>query len=300
MKKKKTSTPRKIFMICNYIILTFLAAVCILPFINLLAVSFSTKEAVVANQVTFWPVGFNLNSYRFILASSQFIRSLWISIVRTVPGVTLNMVLAVLTAYPLSKSTREFRSRSFFSWFFVITILFNGGLIPTFLVVRGTGLLNSILALILPSALNVFNMLVVMNYMRGLPKELEEAALIDGAGHFSVLTKIILPVCKPTLATITLFAFVFHWNSWFDGMIYMQKVDLYPLQTYLQTVIINPESFFRNASSTSSAIAQYVRLVDSRTTGSAQLFLAIIPVLVIYPFLQKYFTTGLVMGSVKG
>ena len=300
MKKKKTSTPRKIFMICNYIILTFLAAVCILPFINLLAVSFSTKEAVVANQVTFWPVGFNLNSYRFILASSQFIRSLWISIVRTVPGVTLNMVLAVLTAYPLSKSTREFRSRSFFSWFFVITILFNGGLIPTFLVVRGTGLLNSILALILPSAMNVFNMLVVMNYMRGLPKELEEAALIDGAGHFSVLTKIILPVCKPTLATITLFAFVFHWNSWFDGMIYMQKVDLYPLQTYLQTVIINPESFFRNASSTSSAIAQYVRLVDSRTTGSAQLFLAIIPVLVIYPFLQKYFTTGLVMGSVKG
>ena len=274
--------------------------ICIMPFINLLAVSFSTKEAVIANRVTFWPVGLNFNSYRFILSNNQFLQSLWISITRTVPGVLLNMILTILTAYPLSKSTREFRARSVFSWFFVITILFNGGLIPTFLVVKATGLLNTIWALVLPSALNVFNMLVVMNYMRSLPKELEEAALIDGAGHFSVLTKIILPVCKPTLATVTLFSFVFHWNSWFDGMIYMQRVNLYPLQTYLQTVIINPEAFFRNSTNASSQIAEYVRLVDARTTGAAQLFLAIIPVLIIYPFLQKYFTKGLVMGSVKG
>ena len=298
--KMKTTLSRKIFMTCNVVLLISLALLCVFPFINLLAISFSSRDAVVANRVTFWPVDFSINSYRFILANNQFIQSLWISIQRTMIGVPLNLLLAILAAYPLSKSKEEFRSRSFFSWFFVITILFNGGLIPTFLVVRNTGLLNSIWALILPSAVSVFNMLVVMNYMRSLPKEMEEAALIDGAGHFKVLTLIILPVCKPTLATIALFSFVFHWNSWFDGMIYMQRVSLYPLQTYLQTMIINPEAFFRNATQTGAGIAEFVRLVNARTTGSAQLFLAMLPVLCVYPFLQKYFTKGLVMGSVKG
>lgn len=300
MTNMKTSISRKLFLVINYIILTILALVCILPFVNLLAISFSAKSAVIANEVTFWPVGFSVNSYHFILKSSQFMKSLLISVERTVPGVILNTVLAVLTAYPLSKSVQEFRLRNYFSWFFVVTILFNGGLIPTYLVVKYTGLLNSIPALILPGALNVFNMLVVMNYMRSLPKELEEAAYIDGAGHTQVLTKVVLPVCKPTIATIILFSFVTHWNSWFDGMIYMDTVDRYPLQSYLQTVIINTESFFRNASNTSSEIANYVKLVNARTTSAAQLFLAITPILCIYPFLQRYFTTGLVMGSVKG
>lgn len=295
----KISTSRKVFNVFNVTLLIILAILCLFPFINLLAISFSSRDAVVANRVTFWPVEFNLNSYRFILANNQFVQSLWVSIQRVAIGLPLNVLLVILTAYPLSKSKKEFRSRSFFSWFFVFTTLFNGGLIPTFLIVRNTGLLNSIWALVLPSALNVFNMLVVMNYMRSLPKEMEEAALIDGAGQMKVLTSIILPVCKPTLATITLFTFVFHWNSWFDGMIYMQRVSLYPLQTYLQTMIINPEAFFRNASNASGAIAQFVRLVDARTTGSAQLFLAILPVLAIYPFLQKHFAAGLVLGSVK-
>ncbi len=300
MTKMQTSLSRKIFLVINYILITSLALICVLPFINLLAISFSSKGAVIANEVTFWPVGFNLHSYDFILSSSQFVKSLWISVERTVPGVLLNTVLVVLTAYPLSKSTSEFRLRNVFSWFFVITILFNGGLIPTYLVVKYTGLTNKILALILPGAVNVFNMLVVMNYMRSLPKELEEAAYIDGAGHVQVLTKVILPVCKPTLATVILFAFVNHWNSWFDGMIYMNTIDKYPLQSYLQTVIINTESFFRNASNTSSDIANYVKLVNARTTSAAQLFLAMTPILCVYPFLQRYFTTGLVMGSVKG
>ena len=295
----KVSTSRKVFMVFNVIILSILALLCIFPFINLLAISFSSRDAVVANRVTFWPVEFNLNSYRFILSNNQFIRSVWVTVQRTAIGVPFNMLLVILTAYPLSKSKKEFRYRSFFSWFFVFTTLFNGGLIPTYLMVLNTGLLNSIWALIIPSAVNVFNTLVVMNYMRSLPKEMEEAALIDGAGRFQVLTKVILPVCKPTLATVALFSFVFHWNSWFDGMIYMQRVDLYPLQTYLQTMIINPEAFFRNATNTSAAVAQFVRLVDARTTGAAQLFLAILPIMCVYPFLQKYFTKGLVMGSVK-
>ena len=273
---------------------------CILPFINLLAISFSDKTAVAANAVSFWPVGFNTAAYEFILGNDQFLRALWISVQRTVLGVLVNIILIILTAYPLSKSTQDFRLRNVFSWFFVVTILFSGGLIPTYMVVKYTGLMDTIWALVLPGAVQVFNMLVVMNYMRSLPKELEEAAYIDGAGHFQTLFNVILPVCTPTLATVTLFSFVGHWNSWYDGMIYMNTVDKYPLQTYLQTIVINPEAFFRNATNISAELGNFLNLVSARTTNAAQLFLATIPILCVYPFLQKYFTTGLVMGSVKG
>ena len=296
----KPSISRRIFMVFNIIILTALSLLCILPFVNLLAISFSNKTAVAGNMVGFWPVGFNTAAYKFILDNDQFLRALWISIQRTVLGVALNIGLIILTAYPLSKPTSDFRLRNVFSWYFVITILFSGGLIPTYMVVKYTGIMNSLLALILPGAVNVFNMLVVMNYMRSLPRELEEAAYIDGAGHFQTLFNVILPVCTPTLATVTLFAFVNHWNSWYDGMIYMNTVDKYPLQTYLQTIVINPEAFFRNATNISQELGNFLNLVSAKTTNAAQLFLATIPILCIYPFLQKYFTTGLVMGSVKG
>ena len=300
MAKTKTSPSRKLFLVINYIVLTIVSLMCILPFINLLAISFSDKTAVAANAVSFWSVGFNTAAYEFILGNDQFLRALWISVQRTVLGVLVNIILIILTAYPLSKSTQDFRLRNVFSWFFVVTILFSGGLIPTYMVVKYTGLMDTIWALVLPGAVQVFNMLVVMNYMRSLPKELEEAAYIDGAGHFQTLFNVILPVCTPTLATVTLFSFVGHWNSWYDGMIYMNTVDKYPLQTYLQTIVINPEAFFRNATNISAELGNFLNLVSARTTNAAQLFLATIPILCVYPFLQKYFTTGLVMGSVKG
>ena len=300
MAKTKTSPSRKLFLVINYIVLTIVSLMCILPFINLLAISVSDKTAVAANAVSFWPVGFNTAAYEFILGNDQFLRALWISVQRTVLGVLVNIILIILTAYPLSKSTQDFRLRNVFSWFFVVTILFSGGLIPTYMVVKYTGLMDTIWALVLPGAVQVFNMLVVMNYMRSLPKELEEAAYIDGAGHFQTLFNVILPVCTPTLATVTLFSFVGHWNSWYDGMIYMNTVDKYPLQTYLQTIVINPEAFFRNATNISAELGNFLNLVSARTTNAAQLFLATIPILCVYPFLQKYFTTGLVMGSVKG
>lgn len=300
MAKTKTSPSRKAFLVINYIVLTVVSLMCVLPFINLLAISFSDKTAVAANAVTFWPVGFNTAAYDFILSNDQFLRALWISVQRTVLGVLVNIALIVFTAYPLSKSKQDFRLRNVFSWYFVVTILFSGGLIPTYMVVKYTGLMDTIWALILPGAVQVFNMLVVMNYMRSLPKELEEAAYIDGAGHFQTLFNVILPVCTPTLATVTLFSFVGHWNSWYDGMIYMNTVEKYPLQTYLQTIVINPEAFFRNATNISAELGNFLNLVSARTTNAAQLFLATIPILCVYPFLQKYFTTGLVMGSVKG
>lgn len=298
--KTKASGSRIAFLIVNFVVLTAISLLCILPFINLLAISFSSKTAVAANEVMFWPIGFNTAAYSFIMESSQFLRALGISVMRTVLGVSINIVLIILTAYPLSKTKQEFRLRSVFSWFFVVTILFSGGLIPSYMIVKYTGIMDTIWALVLPGAMPVFNMLVVMNYMRSLPHELEEAAYIDGAGHFKTLLKVILPVCTPTIATVTLFSFVTHWNSWFDGMLYMNTVDKYPLQSYLQTMVLNPESFFRNATNISAELANYLNLVNARTTNAAQLFLATIPILCVYPFLQKYFTTGLVMGSVKG
>ncbi|MEK0315571.1 carbohydrate ABC transporter permease [Cohnella sp. 56] len=295
----RTSASRRIFLVGNVVLLTLVSLACIAPFINLLAVSFSDKTAVAAGEVTFWPVHFTTVSYEFITNSSKFFDSLVVSLKRTAIGVPLNLLLIILTAYPLSKSRGDFRARPYVSWFFVITILFNAGLIPTYMVVKSTGLINSIWSLLLPGALPVFSMLVVMNYMRSLPKELLEAAYIDGANHVQTLLRVVLPVSAPTIATVTLFAFVDHWNSWFDGMIYMNRIENYPLQTYLQTVVVNPEEFIRNNTDLSGNLSKYLSLVSARTTGAAQMFLAMIPILCLYPFLQKYFTTGLVMGSVK-
>jgi putative aldouronate transport system permease protein len=295
----RTSASRRIFLVGNVVLLALVSLACIAPFINLLAVSFSDKTAVAAGEVTFLPVNFTTVSYEFITNSGKFLDSLIVSLKRTGLGVPLNLLLIVLTAYPLSKSRADFRGRPYFSWFFVVTILFNAGLIPTYMVVKSTGLINSLWSLLLPGALPVFSMLVVMNYMRSLPKELLEAAYIDGASHVQTLLRIVLPVSAPTIATVTLFSFVDHWNSWFDGMIYMNRIENYPLQTYLQTVVVNPEEFMRNNTDLSGNLSKYLSLVSARTTGAAQMFLAMIPILCLYPFLQKYFTSGLVMGSVK-
>jgi putative aldouronate transport system permease protein len=286
--------------VCNTVFLLVVALICIAPFVNLLAISFSDKVAVAAGEVTFFPVGFTTVAYEFITNTAKFTQSLAVSLKRVLIGVPVNLVLIVLTAYPLSKSKEDFGARNVFSWFFVVTILFNAGLIPTYMVVRFTGLIDKIWSLVFPTALPVFSMLVAMNFMRSLPKELEEAAYIDGANHVQTLLEVILPVSAPTIATVTLFSFVTHWNSWFDGMIYMNKITNYPLQTYLHTVVVNPAEFMRANTDLSGNLARYLALVSARTTGAAQMFLAMIPILVVYPYLQKYFTTGLVMGSVKG
>jgi len=298
--RMKTSAARRVFVVCNTVLLLVVAVICIAPFVNLLAISFSDKVSVAAGDVTFYPIGFTTVAYEFITNTAKFTQSLVVSFERVALGVPVNLLLIVLTAYPLSKSVREFHARHIFSWFFVVTILFNAGLIPTYMVVRYTGLIDSIWSLVLPTSVPVFSVLVAMNFMRSLPKEMEEAAYIDGANHVQTLVRVILPVSAPTIATVTLFSFVAHWNSWFDGMIYMNKIEHYPLQTYLHTVVVNPAEFLRANTDLTGNLAKYLTLISHRTTGAAQMFLAMIPVLVVYPYLQKYFTTGLVMGSVKG
>lgn len=288
----------KIFNVVNIAILTIVSLTCVLPFVNLLAISFSDAAAVAAGKVSFLPVDFTLSSYEFALKGGKFIRSLLISLERVVLGVGINLVLMVLTAYPLSKSKKVVSGRGAYMVFFVITMLVSGGMIPTYLVVTGLGLKDSIWALVLPGALPVYNMIILMNFMRGLPEEIEEAAAIDGASPIQILIKVILPILKPALATVGLFCIVSHWNDWFSGMIYMNNPENYPLQTYLQTLLQNFEQLLRTQSG--QDIQALLAQMDARTGRAAQLFLGAIPVMIIYPFLQKYFTKGLVLGSVKG
>ena len=288
----------RIFHFVNIFILAVVSLLCVLPFINLLAISFSDSAAVAAGAVGFTPVDFTLSAYEYALKGGKFIRALFISFERVFLGVGLNLILMVLTAYPLSKTRKKVAGRNIYMVYFVITMLVSGGIIPTYLVVTGLGLKDTIWALILPGALPVYNMVILMNFMRGIPEEIEEAAAIDGASPFQILTRVLLPILKPALATVGLFCIVTHWNDWFSGMIYMNNPDNYPLQTYLQSLLQNFEQLLRTQSS--QDIQALLAQMDARTGRAAQLFLGAIPVMVIYPFLQKYFTKGLVLGSVKG
>lgn len=287
---------RHLFMALTYTTLVVLAALCLFPLLHVLAISFSSANAAAAGEVVLWPVDFTTKAYEFALDRPEFAKAFVVSIKRVVLGTIVNMVLTVLVAYPLSKETSDFRWRTFYVWFFVLTMLFSGGLIPLYMVVRETHLLNSIWSLILPNAVPVFNVVLLLNFFRGLPRELEEAALMDGASHWRILWEIYLPLSKPALATLTLFTIVFHWNSWFDGLIFMNSPANYPLQSYLQTLLQQDLFQFSGA----GMDQRMLQLVSDQTLRAAQIFLAAIPILIVYPFLQRYFVKGVVLGSVKG
>ena len=293
---KRTTLGVRIFAVFNYTFLTLVALTCLLLMINQLAISFSSSPAVAAGRVFLWPMDFTLDSYDYMAAKPEFFRSFIMSLQRLALGVPLNMIVSVLAAYPLSRQVREFKASKYYIWYFIIPMLFYGGLIPSYMIVRNTGLINNILALVLPCSINVFNIILLMNFFRSIPKEIEEAAAIDGAGPLNTLFRIILPLSAPVLATVLLFFIVNHWNSWFDGLIYMNSPTMYPLQTYLQTQVVSQDIM----SVESLRDVRQLANISDRTGKAAQIFLAAVPVLIVYPFLQKYFTTGIVMGSVKG
>lgn len=286
---------RELFDIINTAFLILLAVLCLIPLIHILAVSFSSSAAAATGQVTLWPKDFSLTSYIYVARRAAFWHSMGTSVMRIVIGGSLNIILTILIAYPLSMGRETFRFRTFYVGLFFITMLFNGGLIPTYMVVKELGLLNNIFALILPTAVPVFSVILLLNFFRELPKELSEAAFIDGAGHWTTLWKIYVPLSKPALATLLLFALVFHWNSWFDGLLYMNSPDKYPLQSYIQTIIVQ-----RSYSMLSRQEIAELATISDRTLRAAQIFLGSLPIIAVYPFLQKYFVKGIVLGGVKG
>lgn len=294
----KDSRSRKIFIIVNTILIILITFTCIIPIWNLLCMSFSNAAYVSTGEVKLWPKGFTLAAYEFVIKNGRFWTATAVSVKRLLLGLPLNLILCVLIAYPLSKDEYQFKSRKYYTWFFLITMVFNGGLIPTFLVVNSLGIMDTVFALVLPGAVNVFNAILMLNFFRGIPKEIEESASLDGANQYYILFKLYIPLAMPSIATIILFSLIGHWNSWFDGLIYMNFSKNYPLQTYLQTII----------SGSTSSIMENVDLneiikraqVNSRNLRAAQIFISIIPIMTIYPFLQKYFTSGITLGSVKG
>ena len=289
------SKGEKIFNVINSIFLVAVALLCLAPMVYMLAVSLSDNAQVVAGNVTFWPKKFTTATYEYLLGYQAFWKSMGISVVRTALSLVFTLTLTVLSAYPLSKSPKKFYGRSIFAWYFFIPMLINGGLIPTYMIISRLGLIGSLWALILPSAVTVFYVMLLLNFFRGLPEELEEAALLDGAGQWTILFRVFLPLATPALATIAVYCSLAQWNEWFNGIIYMKTPSQYPLMSYLQATVLNVDM-----ESLSAEEQQKMASIGSDTYQAAQLFIAALPMLCIYPFMQKYFTKGLVMGSVKG
>ena len=267
-----------------------------LPMALLVLASFTSNEALVRDGYSFFPREWSTEAYSYIFSSSgTVLRAYMLSFIVTALGTALSVILTVALAYPLSKTKHQFHARQFYVWFFFITMLFGGGLIPYYMTISKVGLVDSFWALILPGAVPVYNVIILLNFFRNLPGEIEEAARVDGASYLRVLFQIIVPLSLPAIATLTLFCTVNHWNSWFEGLLLMNDPTHYPLQSYLQTVIVN-----RDMSLMSTTDILTLSEVSDRTSKAAQTFVAAVPMLVIYPFFQKYFTAGITLGGVKG
>jgi putative aldouronate transport system permease protein len=291
------SISARIGRIVIHTIVISLGLICMIPLWNIVATSFSSSEAVTANAVGLIPVNFTTETYKMIMEDAQFWRSFGISIQRVILSLIINMVLIVLMAYPLSKSNRVFKGRNIYMNLLIFSMLFSGGMIPTYLVVKNLNLLNTIWSLVLPGAVQVFSIILIMNFFIGVPKSLEEAAIMDGANPLQILVKVFIPISLPALATVALFSIVGNWNDFFSGLIYMTKVSNYPLMTYIQSLSINIEEMLKSGANANSL--ENMMQVSNKNLNAAKIVVSIIPLLVIYPLLQKYFIHGIVVGSVK-
>jgi len=290
--KAYSSVSGKAFQVFNVLFLSVSALLCLLPFLHILAQSFSTSISVAANEVLFWPVDFTTAAYEKVFGEGTLLRSMGITLQRVGLGVSLNMLLTVLMAYPLSKENHYFRGRSVYAWVLVFTMLFGGGLIPSYLLISELGMMDTIWALVLPTAVPVYNVVLMLNFFRSIPKELDESAYIDGASQLVTLFRIYVPLSLPSMATLTLFSTVGHWNAWFDGLIYMNDPVNYPLSSYLQTMIIP-------LNVTNLKDLDDLNLVSERTVKNAQIMVGALPILLVYPFIQRFFVKGIILGAVK-
>ncbi|MFG6357540.1 MAG: carbohydrate ABC transporter permease [Acetatifactor sp.] len=289
MKKKKITVGKVI----NYILLVVLAFVCLYPFLNVIAYSLSGYNAVLSGRVTFYPIDFTLSAYQQILGKTQIWNSMRTTVLVTVLGTALSLILTIFASYALSRS--DLPGRKFLTGLILFTMYFGGGMIPTFLVVKGVGLYDTLGALFIPQAVNVFNFIVMRTFFRNLPESLEEAARIDGASYMQVLIKIVLPLSLPIIATIGLFYAVGYWNTYFDALLYIQDPNKYTLQLRLRSLLFGEE--LNNSGVNLEGLGTQVM---TQSLKMATVAVSTIPILIVYPWLQKYFVKGVMVGSVKG
>lgn len=290
---KLKSKNEKIFLGIVMTFLILLSLSIIVPLLNIVALSFSDKGEIAAGNVGIIPKGFTMSSYKYVMWDNTFISSFKVSVFVTVVGTALSLVTVTLAAYPLSKPNLKHRKPLLL--FFVFTMMFSGGLVPSYIIIKSLGLINTVWALILPSVMSCYNMLLVKNFMEGLPESLEESAKIDGANDFQVFMRIVLPLCKPVLATVGLFFAVGYWNSYFPGIMYINDPALKPLQTHLYELIQSSTAVWEMSPAMQAKLAG----VSTQGIQSATIVAATVPILIVYPFLQKHFVKGIVVGSEK-
>lgn len=292
--KIKQSAGDRIFTVVVYLILICAGIVTLFPFLDVVFTSLTSSKELVLNakKVLAIPIHPTLQNYAYVLSGSSIFHAYGVTIFRTVVGTLLNMVITVLTAYPLSKKFLPGRSAIMQIFFF--TMIFSGGMIPTYLVVKSYHLTNTIWALIIPGLLNVYNMIIMRTFFEGIPEDLEEAARIDGCSEWKALAKIILPISKPVLASVSLFYAVWHWNSFFDVVLYITDRKLWPLQTLLREIVLTMSMAELNANMADVATP------PSSSVIAATVMVSVIPILLVYPFLQKYYVKGVMIGAVKG
>lgn len=288
--KIKNGFGNGMFDVINMFLLGIISLVMLFPFIHVVAASFTSVEEYLAKDFILFPTTFSLESYKYIFSTGTIVHGLLVSAGVTIVGTALNLLMCILTAYPLAH--KNLVGRKTMILLVIFTLMFNGGMVPMFIVVQKLRLLNSYASLILPYVISSFNLMLFKNYFQGLPQELEESARIDGYNDLSILFKIILPLSKPLLATFTIIFGVEHWNSWFNAMLYLSDSNKWPIQVILRQIVLS-------ASEVGDAMggANYIPPV---TVRMCTIVVATIPILCIYPFLQKYFTKGILMGSVKG
>jgi len=277
------------------IVILLLVATCVLPFLNVIAISLSSKSAILRGEVNFWPVEFNLDAYQVIFRDKSMTWALLYSVMLTVGYTVMAMILTILLAYPLSR--QRLKGKKFFTLMVMFTMYFSGGLIPTYLTIKDLGMINTVWSLILPGVISTYNMVIMKNFFLGLPRELEEAANIDGANDFQILWRIILPLSLPSIATLSLFYAVGKWNSFSDALYYVQDRALQPLQLKLYYIIKGTTSV--EISMVEGNAADVGNKV-SESIESACIMFATLPILIVYPFVQKYFVQGATVGAVKG
>lgn len=283
----KPSPGEKLFYIFNELFLLVVGLLCAAPLLHLAAVSLSQGNSAASGQVLFLPVQPTFTAYRFILRNAMVWNSMLNSIARTVLGSAVNLFFTVLIAYPLSKNPKRFKLRTFFAWFFFVPMIINGGLIPNYILIKELGLIDNIWALILPNAVPIFYILVMLSFFRSLPDELEESALLDGASQWRILFRIYMPLSLSGIAAVAVYTILFHWNSWFDGLLYMNEPSRYPLMTYIQTSVFDVGRSWGNQFS-------------SKTYEYSIMIVTCLPIIISYPFLQRYFVKGMMLGGVKG
>lgn len=288
----------RIFNVCNTVFLVFCLLITLYPLWYILVCSFSNATEVVAGNVTLWPIGFNVDAYEAAFESKQLIVGFRNSFVYTVVGTVFNLVVTFMAAYPLSRG--DFKARGIITALFAFTMMFNGGMIPNYLLVKDLKMLDTIWALVIPGALSVWNVILIRTFIQNsIPGDLLEAAQLDGCRDGQYLIKIVLPLSGPIIAVMVLFFAVGHWNSYFNALMYISKSDMYPLQIVLRNILIQNEfdpSMMKNVDPRELMRQQNLRDL----LKYALIVIASVPVLAIYPFVQKYFIKGVMIGALKG